>query len=432
MTERTGKQLIDSIYKNYSKYVLMNRAIPSAIDGLKPVQRKILFKALKESRGKEVKVSDMGGISAYGYHHGEGSAQAACVGMAAPWKNNLPILEAHGNFGSRMIQEAAAPRYIFVSLGKTFDQCFSDIDVAPISDDPDTPEPLHYLPNIPWALINGIEGIAVGFATEILPRSSETVKAACKAYIKNGKTVPLPPSFPEFRGLIEPSKDVPNKWNSFGIVTKEKYNNYLIEELPWGYDREKYYGLLLSMEESGLIDNCEDLCDDSGFRFRVKIGKDKQQKFEQDPLKYLKLVKTHSENITTIGHDGTLKLFETANDLLVYFCDYRLQKVEEQIRYDLEVANKQLLFLEAKEKFIKHISDGDLDPRKYNITEFTQYIQDTYHTDEDDSKKLANIPVSHMNSDSLDNLRKTIEATKTKIQKLESTDAKTIFLERLK
>jgi len=163
---------IDTGFKAYSLYTVENRAIPSVIDGLKPAARKLVYSMLTEHSNKKVKVAELGGgLAKYNYHHGEDSAMGAVITLTADWNNNCPVFTGHGNFGSRLVQEAAGARYIFCTLSPEFKKYFIDNEVTSKSPDPENPEPAYYLPTIPWVLINGTQGIAVGFACNILPRS---------------------------------------------------------------------------------------------------------------------------------------------------------------------------------------------------------------------------------------------------------------------
>lgn len=122
-TVRGLKSIIDNEALAYAMYTVENRAIPNMIDGLKPVQRFVVARALELGKGNRDKfhklASIAGGVADLGYHHGEGSAQDAGALMANTWNNNYPILDGQGNFGSRLVQEAAASRYIFARVGKT-------------------------------------------------------------------------------------------------------------------------------------------------------------------------------------------------------------------------------------------------------------------------------------------------------------------------
>ena len=183
-------QLIDTQYKDYAKYVLYSRAIPHMIDGLKPSQRKILYTALKTAKGARIKTASLSGnvISQANYHHGDASLNEAITKMVQPFVNNVPLLRGHGSFGSRLVPEAAAARYTYVQTHTNFEQYFADTMVTETSVDPEDPEPAFYLPIIPWVLVNGIKGIAVGFATEIQPHDPKELAKLCSAHL-SGKNI---------------------------------------------------------------------------------------------------------------------------------------------------------------------------------------------------------------------------------------------------
>lgn len=352
-------EVIDTDYKRYAMYVLENRAIPSVIDGFKPVQRK-LFYAMQKETSKKVKAAELGGkLSSYGYLHGETSAQTAVVSMAQAWANNIPEFLGHGNFGTRLIQEAAAPRYIYLSQNPTISKIFIDSDVMKSNDDPDHPEPHHYLPIIPWVLVNGVKGIAVGFAVSILPRSPKDLIDACQEYLKSGTiSNQLLPTFPDFKGSVLRIED--SKYQTTGIVEKGNRNSYVITELPWGYDREAYFNILVDLVESKKISSFEDHCDKSGFKFIVKLDPEQRDAAEKDILKYFKLVKIHSENYTTLDEHGKLKVFNHVHDIISYFCDYRLKKKKEQLDVDIAALVEDIDFVKAKIKFIRTILSEDM------------------------------------------------------------------------
>ena len=220
--EREGssvRHFIDTEYKDFSMYVLQHRAIPSVIDGFKTSQRK-LFYAMQTYSGKRVKVAELGGsLSSIGYGHGETSANDAAVRMARSWANNIPAFIGHGNFGSRMLQEAAAPRYIYATMNPKAEAIFIDNDVLIANEDLEHKEPKHFLPSIPWLLVNGASGIAVGFKAEILPRNPKDVVKACEEYITTGSIkTELMPFFPSFKGKVEKVED--RKFVSYGVVEK--------------------------------------------------------------------------------------------------------------------------------------------------------------------------------------------------------------------
>ena len=232
MENRLLDDIINEEYRDFALYTVENRAIPSCIDGLKPVQRKVLYAMIEEHHGRKTKIAELGSIAKHNYHHGENSAMQAAIGMAAPYLNIVPVLKADGNFGTRLIQEASAPRYIFALQSDKFEKYFTDFEVVDKSRDPENPEPQTYLPLIPWVLVNGISGIAVGFANKIMPHDPKDLVKATLAVLKGKKQPTLTPVFPDFNGPVELIEH--DKLIVKGIVNRIKRNTWEITEVPYG------------------------------------------------------------------------------------------------------------------------------------------------------------------------------------------------------
>lgn len=405
MTDVVSKTITDSIdneYKLYANYTLSNRAIPSYIDGFKPVHRKLLYAMIHEHKGKRTKISDLGGISKFNYNHGESSAMGAAITLAADWNNNVPIFQQHGSFGSRLVPAASAPRYIYAGLSDDFNKYFTDFDVVDYADD-DNPEPINYLPIIPWVLVNGIEGIAVGFACKYLPHSPVALAKACKLEI-DGKlkdTSIIKPSFPGFIGEIE--IEAHNKFITYGIVEKTKRNTWEISELPFGVTRLKYYEMLTKMEESGQISDFEDDCAKS-FKFTIKLNGKQDEECSKDPIKYFKLSKAFTENYTALDENGELVLFDTKVQIIKKFVEYRTRKIAEQFTFNIQKFTNELIWLNAKLSFVKDVLADKIDFKKLTRKELTAFCQTEYKIDKDLATRLVNISIIDITTDAVKQL----------------------------
>jgi DNA topoisomerase-2 len=411
-------------------YTIENRAIPSVVDGAKPVQRKLLYAMLNEHHGKKTKISDLSGISRHGYNHGEASAADAAVKMAQSWSNNVPLFEGHGNFGSRLVPEAAAPRYIYASLSKEFHQYFIDFEVCPKNNDPDNPEPLHYLPIIPWVLVNGIKGIAVGFATNILPRSPVTLVEQCQKYLRGEEIDPvIIPSFPSFRGHVIHVGD--NKFKTVGIVESNGSRGYTITELPVGYDREQYIELLCGLVDDQKISDFQDMCSKDGFKFIIKANRSQREVIDKvGMIKTFGLETSFSENLTTLDAQGKLRVFQNTSELIKYFCDYRLKKFDDKIQYDSDACCDRIDFLEDKIKFIQAVIDNTVDFRKTSKKQLLDFIVSNI-TKADYGQKFISIPLYECTTDLVEQLRDEIVKLRKRLVALSKTTAKKIFTTNL-
>ena len=167
--EKTIKDFLSSEYRDFAYYTIEGRAIPSIVDGFKPVQRKIIHIAnqiWKIGSEKPLKVFQLSGKVASDafYHHGEASLSNAVITMAQSFKNNLPLLDEIGQFGSLRSPAAGAPRYIGTRLTKNFRLVYKDFDLLTYREEEGQEiEPNFFLPIIPMVLVNGSSGIAVGF-----------------------------------------------------------------------------------------------------------------------------------------------------------------------------------------------------------------------------------------------------------------------------
>lgn len=412
--------LIDSDYRMYSMYTIENRAIPSYIDGMKPVQRK-LFYAMQMNKGRKIKAAEIGGsLSSYGYAHGETSAQDAVVKMAQAWAMHIPFFKGHGNFGDRMIKEASSPRYIYVSEEERIKEIFSDNDVLPVRTD-DHPEPQTYLPLIPWLLAAGSQGVAVGFATKVLPRDPKQLREACVSLLE-GKPLsqPLVPSYPGFRGSIEANGE--NGWKISGVVEPGKRaTEVVVTEVPFSYDREKFYEHLCELEEGSKIVSFSDYCDSNGINFRVKLTKEQKEKLDIDPLKYLGLTESVKENFTTLDETGKLKIFDGPEQLIQEFLRYRITKKADQINFDIKKIEANLDFLKVKLDFIERVlSIGTSTVATWKVSEFRKFASSSTAI----ATQLINIPLYSMTKEEIEKLKAKIKVDEDELTRLNKLDPK--------
>ena len=432
---RTLTQIMNNEMREFSMYTIENRAIPSVIDGLKISQRKLLYAMINEHHGKRVKVAELGGgLAKFNFHHGEQSAIGAAVGLSQPWSNNAPIFEGHGNFGSRLVQEAAAARYIYSSISPNFKKYFRDEEVAPPAFDPENPEPAFYLPIIPWVLVNGISGIAVGFKAEILPRSIQSLVAATKACLKDPEKflkdhADIAPSFPEFKGKVAKVSD--NQWKTIGKIEYIGRNTFSITELPIGFDRESYVEFLNTLIDKDMIRDYEDACSKDGFGFNVKVSLQNKIDIEKDPLKYFKLEKIHTEILTTLGCDGKLKIFDHVSKLIHYFITYRLEKFGDKIKYDINEMTDELAQMRAKIKFIKCVIGDEINFKTMTKAELLVFISKQITTEEWGAK-FIHIPLYECTKDQVDALIKKCVDMQARIIELNNTTPAMLYVASLK
>ena len=364
------QSIINNEALEFAMYTVEERAIPSMVDGLKPVQRFFMFRALQYSKQNKTKFNKVaalaGGVSEAGYHHGEGSAASAGQLIANTWNNNIPILEGDGNFGSRMVQQAAAPRYVFCRVHQNFWDIYRDLELSPVHDDPEHLPPKYYLPVIPMVLANGVKGIATGYATNIFPHSYKSLIACTKAAIE-GKPIPRPEvQFPEFKGVIRRISDKTIEVE--GLIELQGQTKLTITELPVKYDRLSYVQLLDKLKDQGKIVGYKEQ-HKNGFRFDVTLKR--QDKFgdlmEKNPeaahdklIKMFSLKQVLSQNITVLDPNGKLKEYDRAEDVIKDFVEHRRQFTEKRVEFERQKAEHGRDLAWAKFKFINMVIEDKI------------------------------------------------------------------------
>ena len=187
------KEKMESFYIDYSMSVIASRALPDVRDGLKPVQRRVLYSMIELNNGPDKphrKCARIVGDTMGKYHpHGDSSIYGALVNMAQEWSTRYPLVDGHGNFGSVDGDGAAAMRYTEARLSKISMEMLADIgkntvDFMPNFDETEK-EPVVLPSRYPNLLVNGTSGIAVGMATNIPPHNLKEVIAAVVKIIDN-------------------------------------------------------------------------------------------------------------------------------------------------------------------------------------------------------------------------------------------------------
>lgn len=363
----------------YSMYTLENRAIPSMIDGLKPVQRFIMYSALMNAKKSTIKVAALAGpVATYGYNHGEQNAQGAAMLMAAEWCNNQPLLEGDGNFGNRMITDGAAARYVYAKVHPKFFDLYSDFNLCPVHPDIEHLPPRYYLPKIPMVLINGVKGIATGFATDILPYSIKDVTKLCKKIVqgKDTSSDKLIPTFPGFRGQV-----VPNSRGGFDVIgtfERQGATGLTITEVPFEFDRESYIKILDDLEDSQTITRYDDLSDESGFKFQVTL----RRNFDGDIIKTFKLSRAVSENIVVLDQNNRLKIYKDPISLVKDFVEVRREIISKRICVQRSDTELSITAAESKIKFIRMVLDDILVFKGKSKSDISSELSKTFDSPE--------------------------------------------------
>lgn len=344
---QSSSEYILDTSREYALYVCSNRAIPNASDGLKDGQRKMLW--LLRNKADKIKTVSLAGesISSGLYLHGDKSASDTISLLAAPYCNNIPLIEGIGNFGTRVapVEGIGAPRYTYVKRNSSSSKLiFQDLDIVPLKDNYDgsTQEPTTFLPIIPTILLNGVSGIAVGWSTEILPRNLNDIIAATISAIDNKRIRRVKPQYDYLDLSVNDLGD--GVWEFTGKVTINNTSELTITELPPDVTLDKFKKRLMLYEEEKKISDWTDRSTDQ-IRIEVKFKRGSLRGWsEQTAIDFFKLKAKKTERIVVINWDGkAIRQYESAEQLIQDFVEWRFdyyinryQKLLKDTSYELK------------------------------------------------------------------------------------------------
>ena len=436
---KTITEFLSQEYKEFSLYTIEARAIPSVIDGFKPTHRKIIHVSnsiWRTGNEKTLKVFQLAGKVASDafYHHGNTSLESAIITMAQKFKNNMPLLDEDGQFGSLRSPEPGAARYIGTKLNKNFRLLYKDFELLENKfEEGEEIEPKFFLPIIPTVLINGSSGIAVGFASNILNRSPKEIIDACQEILK-GKTIKtIKPQIASFNGTFDQDLENHKRWIIRGIYEVTNTTTIRISELPPSMTNEKYEIVLDDLLErkiiSGYDDNCKETID-----YTIKFTRDNLAKaIEEDKIyKILKLEEAETEIYTTLDETGKLRIFDNTVDIINYFVVFRLDYYHKRKAFLLNKMQDDLNLLSNRGRFIKAILEGKLEIKSRKKEEILSDIVALGLIKIDDSYDyLLRMPLWSLTKELFDKLREDFKIKKDDIEKLKANDPKDMYINDL-
>ncbi|MCI9617413.1 MAG: DNA gyrase subunit A [Eubacterium sp.] len=301
------KEMMETSYIDYAMSVIAARALPDVRDGLKPVQRRVLYSMVELNNGPDKphrKCARIVGDTMGKYHpHGDSSIYGALVNMAQDWSTRYPLVDGHGNFGSEDGDGAAAMRYTEARLSKISMEMVADInkdtvDFIPNFDETEK-EPTVLPSRFPNLLVNGTSGIAVGMATNIPPHNlTETINAIIKIIdnkvdenrdteIEEIMEIVKGPDFPTGatilgrKGIEEAYRTGRGKIRTRAVSEIETMDNgksrIVVTELPYMVNKAKLVEKIANLVKEKKIDGITDLRDESdqeGTRVVIEVRRD--------------------------------------------------------------------------------------------------------------------------------------------------------------
>ena len=371
-------------YLNYALSVITSRALPDVRDGLKPVQRRILYTMWQQSLtadAKHRKCAKVVGDVMGNYHpHGDSALYETLVRMAQSFSLRYPLVDGSGNFGSLDGDSAAAMRYTECRLARISDEILTEIDQATVHFRPNydgtRTEPVVLPSRIPNLLINGATGIAVGMATNIPPHNLNEVCTALVKLLENPdlSSVQLAryikgPDFPTGGQMLNAPEELKEiyktgsgairlraTWEE-GPVSRASKTIY-ITSIPYTINKstlvERIADVALSRKLPPLIDVKDISTED--VRIALELKKDSDEKmvmaylFKHTPLQTSFVVNltclVPTDNNPEVGRPERLDLHQ----MLFYFLHFRLEVVTKRLTHELEALKKRVHILEGFEK----------------------------------------------------------------------------------
>jgi topoisomerase IV subunit A len=397
-------------YLEYALSVVKGRALPDVCDGQKPVQRRILYSMARmglsyagAAGARPVKSARVVGDVLGRFHpHGDQAAYDALVRMAQDFSQRYPLIDGHGNFGSRDGDGAAAMRYTEARLARIANLLLDEIDEGTVAFIPNydgsTQEPQQLPARLPFSLLNGASGIAVGLATEIPSHNLREIADACVALIRSPKLsddelfalVPGP-DYPGGGQIISPASDIADAYRtgrgSLKVRARWKIEDLargqwqlVVNELPTGVSTQK---VLEEIEELtnpkvkagkkalnqdqvqlkqtvlAVLDAVRDESSkDAAVRlvFEPKTSRIEQQDLITTLLAHTSLETSSPVNLTSVGLDGR-PVLKSLRQMLSEWIEFRHATIERRSRHRLDKVLDRIHILEGRQLVLLNIDE---------------------------------------------------------------------------
>ncbi len=373
------KKTMENSYIEYAMSVIAARALPDVRDGLKPVQRRILYAMIELNNGPDKphrKCARIVGDTMGKYHpHGDSSIYEALVKLAQDFSTRYPLIDGHGNFGSVDGDGAAAMRYTEARLSKISMEMISDINKDTVNFTPNfdetEKEPAILPARYPNLLVNGTSGIAVGMATNIPPHNlKETINAVLKMIdntiledrdtsieelleIVKGPDFPTGATILGTRGIDEAYRTGRGKIRVRAVSDIEPMangkNRIVVTELPYMVNKARLIEKIAELVKDKKVDGITELRDESdrtGMRICIELRRDVNANILLNQLyKHTQLQDTFGVNMLALVNNEPRVL--NLHEMLKYYLEHQKEVVTRRTQYDLNKAEERAHILQG-------------------------------------------------------------------------------------
>ena len=419
------KETMEESYLQYSMSVIASRALPDVRDGLKPVQRRILYSMIELNNTPDKphrKCARIVGDTMGKYHpHGDSSIYGALVNMAQDWATRYPLVDGHGNFGSIDGDGAAAMRYTEARLSKISMEMIADLNKDTVDFEPNfdetEKEPIVMPSRYPNLLVNGTSGIAVGMATNIPPHNLREVVGAIVKIIDNiieedrdteldeilqivkGPDFPTGAQILGTRGISEAYRTGRGKIRVRAVSDIETLPNgkseIIVTELPYMVNKARLIETIASLVRDKKIDGITNINDHSsreGMRICIELRRDANANVILNQLyKHTQMQDTFGVIMLALV-DGQPKVLNLP-EMLTYYLKHQEDVVTRRTKYDLNKAQERSHILEG---LLKALDD---------IDEVIRIIRASANTQEAKSNLMARFELSDAQAQAIVDMR---------------------------
>lgn len=432
-------------FARYAKYIIQERALPDARDGLKPVQRRILYAMYHDGNTHDKpyrKSAKTVGLVIGNYHpHGDTSVYDAMVRMSQDWKVRLPLIDMHGNNGSIDDDPAAAMRYTEARLASVTNVMASDLDKDTVAFTPnfdDTDEEPTVLPvPFPVMLVNGASGIAAGYATNMPPHNLNEVVDATIYRINNPsctldelmEIIPGP-DFPT-GGIVQGKKGIKDAFSTgkgrvvvrarASIEQDKTCQQIVITEIPYEVVKsdlvKKMDDIRIGKEIDGLLD-VRDESDRNGLRIVVDVKKDVDAEILLDYFyKNTDLQVYYNYNNVTIIDQCPHQV--GLSGLLDAFVDFRIEVITRRSQYELKRMEARCHIIEGLMKAVSIIDEVIATIRaSKNKSDAKHNLMENFGFDEIQAEAIVQLRLYRLTNTDIVSLREEFAELANKIEEL--------------
>ena len=439
---RTVSDFLDNEYKNYTFYVVLNRACPSLIDGFKTGARKIMHAAMCGSlkHGDTKKVTNLAGetMNYSLYQHGDGSLNGTIITLSQEFTFNLNPLYIDGQNGSLRSQEAASPRYLYVRHSKYTPIWKTDAEILDYEmEEGQMVEPKYYLPIIPVVICQRQQGMAPGYAFSTMSYNPIDVIDACKKMLSSDAAKPLDDTVihPYIRGIKKKCwKYEDGSWVNRGEFSwDEKRRIITVTELTYDMDYDSFDKLLNRLVENGDIRDWSNHSTGDVIEYKIDCkkgtwasslkGRTANNKIETK-LKLKKTVPT--DLLWVVDENKKIRHFGHIKELIDYFVHFRLSKYTLRKKRLIKVYEEKLKKNDELVRFITMVCNGKLKIRNRSKADIK--------TDMVTAKlpmELLSTPMSRVTIEERDELLSQNESIRTELQYVRDTTEKQMYVNDL-